>query len=57
MIKTQWFTGGFLRNNGQYIEVELFGKIHAVWILIEVECGCTLLQTNKLVRLNLVCVR
>jgi hypothetical protein len=51
MIKTEWFTGGFLRDNGQYIELELFGgKNHTVRILIEVECGCTLfcLQTNKL---------
>lgn len=40
----------FLRDKCQYIELELFGKIHAVRILIEVECGCTLfcLQTNKL---------
>jgi hypothetical protein len=51
MIKTQWFTGGFLRDNGQYIELEFFGNIHAVGILIEISLNgmwlYTFLFTNQ----------
>jgi hypothetical protein len=42
---TQWFTGGFLQNYGQYIELERFGKIHPVGILIEINLNGMWLYT------------